>query len=102
MSELSNFYQYKSGFVDGKWTAINVFKTGNKLRFQDGLVDNSSVWYELGYKDGYDYFLALSSKNDFDIEKVDTKELQLQFFEKRVMFFLNEENNRMVDGRSKK
>ena len=78
---------YKTGFLDGKNKVLESAKIGSviKLNDEDGKIE-SSMWYEKGYYDGFEYFSTLFDEGKslyLDVEE--KNKLIKECFSKRVI-----------------
>lgn len=104
MSDLINkqFIQYKNGFIDGKWTAIDVFYSGKIMRFQTGekVPEMLKGWYKLGFLDGFAYFNDLIVEEKLCLEKVDTNKIQRELFAKKIEKLSKQEDKGLLKVKS--
>lgn len=80
MNNTNEMIQYKSGFIEGKHDAIEMFKLGSA---PGAPKEGMTSWVLKGYEDGMSYFSSLIENNALDLENINTEEIILESFKKR-------------------
>ena len=70
--------QYEKGFSDAQKFVMQAFGKNHFVKFQPSNQYNrtDSYWYNLGYKDGYNYYSQLVNENDIYEERNDEEILK--------------------------
>jgi len=86
--------QYKSGFCAGKNEIVELIRLGKIIDFNNMVNDESTQWYDFGYRDAIEYFSNMIEKN-IDITTIRVRDVIKELFSKRVIMY-NQENKKEV------
>lgn len=77
--------QYEKGFNDAQKFVLKEFDKNHFVKFQLSCEYNrtDNYWYNLGYKDGYNYYSQLVNENEI-YEKRDDEEILKDSYSKRL------------------
>ena len=92
--------QYKSGFISGKKAIVEAFKLGKILNLNEESTEEiQATWYAFGFQDGFAYFSKLIDDNMLDLANINTKEIIVEAFKKRVIEYNQEKQEEISIGK---